>query len=265
MNFLALFAFLLLTPIIDSACPTIKICLHRGTFNNISCLCECYPAYQGNFCEFGNCAMEPENCLTDFGISLCRDASIANFCPSMCQQPICKCGFDSCLNAGQFVASLCSCLCPVQFRGDRCETSVITTTTTTSSKTACAQSLTCLNGGKLNNRTCTCDCNPNYTGNVCEILMCDQPDPDICRDFQLIDCLKIAVFYYCPKMCGYCQITTTTITSITTNTKSITSTSIQPNNCFQKLPCLNGAKQDLVTCKCTCIKYFKESFFNKIF
>jgi hypothetical protein len=249
MIFLALFSFILLSPIIDSTCPSLKTCLHKGTFNNSTCSCECYPAYKGEFCEFGNCAMEPENCLTDFGISLCRDASIANFCPSMCQQPICKCGFDSCLNGGQFVPSLCSCLCTAQFKGNRCETSLVTTTTTTSLQITCAPNLSCLNGGKLNNKTCSCDCNPSYSGNLCEILLCDQPDPGTCRDFQLIDCLKIAVFYYCPKMCRYCQ--TSTITSSTTII-SISTTTTLTNNCFQQLPCLNGAKQDPLTCRCSC-------------
>lgn len=106
--------------------------------------------------------MEPTNCLTDFGVSLCKDASIANYCPFMCQQPICKCGFDSCLNGGQFVASMCSCLCPAQFKGVRCETSVTTTTTTTSTKILCPQILTCTNSGKFNNQTCKCDCKLSF-------------------------------------------------------------------------------------------------------
>ena len=82
----------------------------------------------------------------------------------MCQQPICKCGFDSCLNGGFFSASTCSCICPTQYTGIRCDNLIAATTlkatsTTTTTKSACAMQLTCLNGGKLNAVTCNCECN----------------------------------------------------------------------------------------------------------
>jgi hypothetical protein len=76
----------------------------------------------------------------------------------MCNLPICKCGFDSCLNGGQFIPSLCLCLCQPEYKGVRCEISATTLlTTATSTKNAC-QNLKCTNGGKFNENTCSCEC-----------------------------------------------------------------------------------------------------------
>ena len=93
----------------------------------------------------------------------------------MCQQSICKCGFDSCLNGGLFIASTCSCICPLSYTGSRCDnliytttttkttTTTITTTTTTLSMTTTVTCpiLPCQNGAKINLKTCKCDCMKN--------------------------------------------------------------------------------------------------------
>ena len=102
----------------------------------------------------------------------------------MCNQPICKCGYDSCLNGGLFISNACSCVCSFQYTGFRCNTLIPTTTAsnnstisttktsntltnvTTSVKTtttgsSCSQSLKCLNGAKLNSM-CKCECKINF-------------------------------------------------------------------------------------------------------
>jgi hypothetical protein len=79
----------------------------------------------------------------------------------MCQQPVCRCGFDSCLNGGVFMASTCSCVCPAQYTGQRCNSLITTTpqtTTTTTTRNPCAQQLPCLNGAKQSAVTCRCEC-----------------------------------------------------------------------------------------------------------
>jgi hypothetical protein len=97
----------------------------------------------------------------------------------MCNQPICKCGYDSCLNGGSFIPSTCSCICSFQYTGFRCNTLIPTTTTsnnktnatkitltsntslrpttTTSLASNCSQQIKCLNGAKLNSM-CKCEC-----------------------------------------------------------------------------------------------------------
>lgn len=114
----------------------------------------------GDSCEFANCGSQPAICLTDFGPSFCTQNEIKNYCPLMCNQPICKCGFDSCLNGGFFFEAQCSCICPTQFIGTRCETPIVQTTTLAPTTTVqkCAIQLPCLNGAKLNQATCKCDC-----------------------------------------------------------------------------------------------------------
>ena len=91
--------------------------------------------------------------------------------------------------------------------------------------------------------------NPSYSGENCEIVLCNEiADPEVCNDFSRLDCLKIQVFYYCPRLCGYCKATTTSTTSLSKAT-TLTTT----KKCSQLLPCLNGAKQDPISCKCDCI------------
>ena len=78
----------------------------------------------------------------------------------MCNQPICKCGFDSCLNGGFFFAGGCSCICPTQYTGIRCDTLAPATTVVTTTTTANVCTLKqCLNGGKFNQTSCLCECN----------------------------------------------------------------------------------------------------------
>ena len=113
---------------------------------------------KGDLCEFGNCNNQPLDCSTSFGPSFCATPSIATYCPLLCSQPICKCGFDSCLNGGVFISSSCLCACPVQYTGIRCENLTVTTTTTTVATKKCSVQLPCMNGAKQNPSTCNCDC-----------------------------------------------------------------------------------------------------------
>jgi hypothetical protein len=69
----------------------------------------------------------------------------------MCNEPICKCGYDSCLNGGLFVPSSCSCICRDPYNGYRCESLI------TSTNRPCAIK-SCNNGGKLNANSCSCEC-----------------------------------------------------------------------------------------------------------
>lgn len=154
-SFLTALLILLFLPLrIHSLCSNLnKTCYHSGSFNEELCKCDCFPSYQGEQCEYENCKYQPLSCLTDFSIASCKQSVIANYCPLMCQMPICKCGFDSCLNGGQFASPICSCICPNQFTGRRCD--IFLTTTSTYS---CALKLSCLNGAKQNPITCKCEC-----------------------------------------------------------------------------------------------------------
>ncbi len=42
-----LLTLLIIFPIISSACPIVKTCLHNGAFSNRTCTCECFAAYTG--------------------------------------------------------------------------------------------------------------------------------------------------------------------------------------------------------------------------
>ena len=168
------FIFLIsILPIISSSCPNTKKCLHNGMLNRKTCECECYSAYVGEFCEIGDCKNQPLLCQTDFGPKDCSQPSIANICPLMCQQPICKCGFDSCLNGGFFNEKTCLCECPEHYTGNRCDIfkktfiSTLQTTTLTSNfhlpdstsfLSRCPKKLACLNGAQQNHITCQCEC-----------------------------------------------------------------------------------------------------------
>jgi hypothetical protein len=139
-------------------CVMVKNCLNTGTFNSKTCACDCInSAYFGDQCQFSNCNNQPSVCLSISSV-LCSDDIISTYCPLKCNHVICKCGFDSCLNGGLFSLFTCSCSCPTQFRGIRCET-LISTTTTTTVKRLCAQQLQCMNGGKQSDITCACECN----------------------------------------------------------------------------------------------------------
>jgi hypothetical protein len=76
----------------------------------------------------------------------------------MCNEPICRCGFDSCLNGGFFSGAACSCICSSQFTGTRCE-NLVSTTASTSTAQRCAFQLPCQNGARFNTNTCKCECN----------------------------------------------------------------------------------------------------------
>ena len=76
----------------------------------------------------------------------------------MCNEPICRCGFDSCLNGGFFSGATCSCICSSQFTGTRCE-NLVSTTASTSTAQRCAFQLPCQNSARFNTNTCKCECN----------------------------------------------------------------------------------------------------------
>ena len=95
--------------------------------------------------------------------------------------------------------------------------------------------------------------NPNYVGLTCETLVCDIPDPELCLEFAIKDCLKMVIFYYCPTMCGYCPPKPSTFnTTIITTTSSTTTMTTTIKACLTKLACLNGAQQNKDTCECQC-------------
>lgn len=77
----------------------------------------------------------------------------------MCDEPVCECGLDSCLNDGHFNQVTCSCECPSNFYGSICQ-----------NFTACPYILSCENG-EFNATTCNCDCEPEYIGLRCEALI----------------------------------------------------------------------------------------------
>ena len=89
--------------------------------------------FKGNQCEFGNCNFQPISC-SNFGASICSEYIVRTVCPKLCNQPICECGFDSCLNGGTFNNLSCTCNCPAQFYGQRCSNPVTTTTPSRSMK-----------------------------------------------------------------------------------------------------------------------------------
>ena len=109
--------------------------------------------------------------------------------------------------------------------------------------------------------------NPSYSGDLCENVLCDNPDPKICYDFKLSDCLQTAIFYYCPQLCRYCSYSTTIITSLindfteTTEAKFITTTrtdvklrleSNKSSSC-EILNCQNKGYFNKKICKCDCL------------
>jgi hypothetical protein len=49
MTSFRLFSLILLCilPFMSQACTTVKTCLHNGSFNNKTCVCECFSAYKG--------------------------------------------------------------------------------------------------------------------------------------------------------------------------------------------------------------------------
>ena len=173
-----LFIFLVIAfPVINSSCPIVKNCLHNGLFNTTTCICDCQAAYKGvkhnllviskrvkilfskgDLCQYSNCINEPPACTQDLGPAFCSNALISNYCPLMCNQIICKCGFDSCSNGGTFISSACVCLCAAQYVGDRCDNLVTTTKATTLTSMNCTEKLPCLNGAKYNELTCKCEC-----------------------------------------------------------------------------------------------------------
>ena len=129
----------------SSACTVVLDCQNGGLFNNKTCACQCYPAYTGNICEFENCNNEPAICSTEFSKDSCaKNKEIMLYCPKLCDQPICKCGFSNCTNGGTFVSESCKCDCIPPFYGYRCNL---------------CPALKCLNGGTFNSATCKCDCN----------------------------------------------------------------------------------------------------------
>lgn len=256
----AIFVIFTILSYCQLACPTLN-CQHGGNFNQKTCACECYPSYTGDLCEFGNCKNQPVSCLTDFGTAKCNDAQIATYCPQMCNMVVCRCGFDTCLNGGFFISSSCSCICPPQYTGIRCDfLAPVAITTTTTTPPPCINKLPCLSGGKLNLVTCNCDCLPSYTGVQCETILCQNPDPTSCSLLTVNSCLTTTNFYNCPRLCGLCPnviaTTTFTVAPVTTTT---TTTTPSPGICLP-FTCFNGGQFDTQTCSCICFPAYSGVF-----
>ena len=74
----------------------------------------------GDLCQYANCANQSSSCA-NLTTAQCSNLPIRTICPKLCNQTICRCGIDSCLNNGVFNDALCTCKCPIQFGGQRCE------------------------------------------------------------------------------------------------------------------------------------------------
>ena len=113
---------------------------------------------------------------------------------------------------------------------------------------ACTQK-TCNNGGHFINDKCLCECYPNYSGDVCQNILCDVNPPLLCLDLSTKECLNsVALYHFCPLLCGKCsQNTTSTHQAITT---------LSPTTIIQKPSCMYGQIFDITTSTCKCLTGF---------
>ncbi len=88
---------------------------------------------------------------------------------------------------------------------------------------------------------------------TCEIILCNQPDPPLCSQLIKNDCLKIAVFYYCPHMCGICPSISSSVTTTIPSINSLTT----KKSCSTNSTCMNGGQQNHIDCSCECKKKYK--------
>ncbi len=145
----------------------------------------------------------------------------------MCNETICECGLDTCLNGGIFDQTTCSCQCPRNYYGLVCE-----------NFTACPFVLTCLNG-KFNPTICNCECPSDYVGIRCEILISNITTTDSTTSTTITSTATII------------GSTTSTTTALTT-TSSPTTTSSSNNSSCQAINCSNGFTFNFETCACNC-------------
>lgn len=140
-------------------CPTPHpTCDNLGVYNTSSCSCSCFPGYSGASCQYVDCTLQSSQCGKLYTKDMCHFRTVYEYCPQMCDNPICTCGFETCLNNGTFNATTCSCTCPVGFYGSTCES----TSPTVSLVCPTYVQRTCQNGARFNRTLCKCDCNFNF-------------------------------------------------------------------------------------------------------
>jgi hypothetical protein len=59
---------------VSGACSSVKQCLHSAVFNNITCVCDCFESYNGDYCEHADCSKQSVQCgnLKKFKIKLTK-------------------------------------------------------------------------------------------------------------------------------------------------------------------------------------------------
>jgi hypothetical protein len=140
---------------VNSQCTTTLTCINYGVFNSTTCVCDCYTGFYGNVCQYVNCQQPAYSmCTTVLTVDTCVADFPYRICPSMCNNPICTCGFSQCLNNGTFDIENCTCQCAPGFFGTTCES----TSSTFSLVCASPGTNVCLNSGRFNLTTCLCDC-----------------------------------------------------------------------------------------------------------
>ena len=140
----------------NADCPSEPIkCLNLGVYNKSSCSCGCFPGYSGLACQYMDCTRQSAQCGTLYTPEMCHLNTIYEYCPKMCENTICTCGFDTCLNNGTFNSQTCSCTCLPGFYGSTCES----TSPTVSLVCPSYFTRTCQNGASFNRTRCKCDCN----------------------------------------------------------------------------------------------------------
>lgn len=200
---LCLTFFFTISQINAQNCVNIQ-CLHGGKLNNSDCSCECYAPYSGDFCEraINNCETNQSEQCSSMSKDLCTVSKfVINYCPALCNAPVCACGLDACLNGGVFDPYTCSCQCPEHYSGEVCQ-----------HYSKCAQILSCEHQGTFNEDTCTCDCiSRNFGGDSCNKMTCaTNKDEEYCVYFPAEKYCKPdnIMMDFCPYKCGMCKIST---------------------------------------------------------
>ncbi|XP_014671853.1 PREDICTED: delta-like protein D isoform X2 [Priapulus caudatus] len=192
--------------------------------------CKCRPGYNGKLCDrcmtypgcqHGTCQSPWEcTCLSGWGGMLCNND--LNFCGT--HKP-CNNG-GTCTNTG---LGFYTCMCPKEFTGRSCETSVDKCKTSS-----------CFNGGTCANNKIICKCQPGFIGQQCETRAAT------CAHMPCLSggtCVNTTDGYFCDCPVG-----------------------IQGIHCEQKErscaddPCLNGGMcvdDDKNGFKCICLSDFK--------
>ena len=89
-------------------------------------------------------------------------------------------------------------------------------------------------------------------------------EPAECKNSNILttsDCTTARISFYCPILCGKCgAVEPSTIAATSTTSTTIKIATTTATSKCSLLPCLNGAKQDTITCKCDCKHFDKETF-----